>query len=156
MRKRTIQPTAPAAGATLDWLPLEQIATVEVSSEQTSHPIEDALLSRAQTGWRASQTGEQLIRLIFDTPQRLRHIQLLFREDETARSQEFVLRWSPDRGRTFHEIVRQQWNFSPPGTTEEAEDYRVDLTGVTILELNIVPNRNGGAAQASLEAFKLA
>ena len=38
------------------------------------------------------------------------------------------------------EVVRQQWNFSPHGTTEEIEDYTVDLSGVTVLELRIDPD----------------
>jgi outer membrane receptor protein involved in Fe transport len=37
------------------------------------------------------------------------------------------------------EIVRQQWNFSPAGSTTEIEDYAVDLDGVSVLELAIQP-----------------
>src|SRR5207244_6980753 len=47
--------------------------------------------------------------------------------------------WSPDGGRSFREIVRQQWNFSPPKTIREMEEYQVELSDVTILELVIVP-----------------
>jgi len=54
------------------------------------------------------------------------------------------------------EIVRQQWNFSPPGTTQELEDYSVDLLDVTVMELEIVPDKSGGEARASLESFRLA
>jgi hypothetical protein len=72
------------------------------------------------------------------------------------RTQEFVLRWSPDGGRTFREIVRQQWNFGPPETVREAEDYRVELSGVTMLELAILPNKSGGGARASLTQWRLA
>ena len=50
-------------------------------------------------------------------------IALLFEETEIVRTQEFVLRWSPDGGHSFQEIVRQQWNFSPPNTTSEIEEY---------------------------------
>ena len=38
----------------------------------------------------------------------------VFQEDEQERTQEFVLRWSPDGGQSYREIVRQQYNFSPP------------------------------------------
>jgi hypothetical protein len=69
---------------------------------------------------------------------------------------EFVLRWSSDFGRSFPEIVRQQWNFSPPGTVQELEDYLVDLSNVTVVELEIVPDQSGGEARASLESFRLA
>ncbi len=79
----------------------------------------------------------------------------LFVEPDIARSQEFLLRWSPDGG-TFRDIVRQQWNFGPPDTIREAEDYRVDLGGATVLELTIVPDRSGGNARASLAQWRLA
>ena len=74
-------------------------------------PIESALVVGKTTGWRAADSGTQTIRLIFDEPQRLNHIALAFEETDTRRTQEFVLRWSPDGGRSFREIVRQQWNF---------------------------------------------
>jgi hypothetical protein len=60
------------------------------------------------------------------------------------RTQECVLRWSPDSGQTLHEVIRQQWNFSPHGATTQTEDLHVELTGVTLLELSIVPDIGGG------------
>jgi hypothetical protein len=92
---------------------------------------------------------------VFDNPQRLRRIWLVFEETETQRTQEFVLRWS-DTGHSFREIVRQQWNFSPPETVRETEDYSVELSDVTVLELKIVPDKSGGEARASLETLRLA
>ena len=158
MRKRiisTISRPAPEAGAV--WLPVEELATVEVTSEDPSHPIEHALLRGGadEPGWRAAVPGEQTVRLVFDRPQQLKRVRLLFVERERERSQEFVLRWSPDGGRTFEDIVRQQWNFSPHGSTREAEDYRAELSGVTQLELNIVPDRGGGDARAALAQLRL-
>ena len=156
MRKRVIEPATPSAeAADPEWLDLEQLAQVEVTSEDTAHPVESALVPGREAGWRAAQPGAQTIRLVFDRPQRLTRIWLLFIEPDIARSQEFVLRWSPD-GRAFREIVRQQWNFGPPETIREAEDYRVDVTGATVLELTIVPDRSGGDARASLAQWRLA
>jgi len=66
-----------------------------------------------------------------------------------------VLRWSKDGGRSYREILRQQFTFSPPGTTREVEDYTVDLNGVTALELTIVPDLSGGNARASLISLRL-
>ena len=106
-------------------------------------------------GWRAADPGTQTIRLIFDQPQRLGRISLVFEENEIKRTQEFVLRWSPDGGRSFRDIVRQQWNFSPPDTVREVEEYQVELSDVTALELIIVPNNSGGAARASLKSLRL-
>ncbi len=157
MRKRIIGTSPPSAPEiNPDWLPLDKITSVEVTSEESTHPVEDALLPGAETGWQAALPGEQTLRLIFDRPQQIKRIRLLFIEREIERSQEFVMRWSPDSGQTFHEIVRQQWNFNPGGSTQEIEDYQVELTGVTQLELTIVPERSGGDARASLAQFRLA
>jgi hypothetical protein len=112
--------------------------------------------SREETrGWRAADSGTQTIRLIFDEPQRLTRISLVFEETETERTQEFVLRWSGDGERSLREIVRQQWNFSPPETIREVEEYQVALSDVTVLELVIVPDTSRGAAPASLKSLRL-
>jgi hypothetical protein len=114
-------------------------------------------LQRGETrGWRAAEAGPQIIRILFDQPQKLKRIWLVFEETETQRTQEFVLRWSPDHGRSYRELIRQQWNFSPPGTTQENEKYDVDLRDVTLLELRIVPDQGGGTARASLASLRLA
>jgi hypothetical protein len=97
-----------------------------------------------------------MIRLLFAHPQRLRRIWLNFVEPLTERTQEYVLRWSPDGGQSFHEIVRQQWNFSPQGATCETEDHHVELPAVTVLELSIIPDTSGGNAFASLAELRLA
>jgi hypothetical protein len=75
---------------------------------------------------------------------------------EVSRTQEFILRWSPDRGNSFREIVRQQWNFSRPDATREKEDYAVELSNVTLLELIIEPDKENRKARASLLSLHLA
>jgi hypothetical protein len=132
------------------------VATVEVTSETKDHPVEYALLLSETRGWRAAQPGAQLIRLLFDHPLKVKRISLVFEETGNTRTQEFVLRWSSDLGRSFREIVRQQWNFSPPGTVQELEDYSVDLADLTVMELEIIPDKSGGEARASLESLRLA
>lgn len=138
------------------WLDLEQLVQVELTSEDTEHPIESALIIDAGSGWRAQQHGKQTIRLLFDKPRRISRIQLMFQEDERARTQEFVLRWSPSPGASYREIVRQQYNFSPPTVTREFEDYVVDLNELAILELDIIPDISGGETRASLAQLRLA
>ena len=152
MRKRLVTPT-PKDAPHLDegWLDLGRIAVVEVTSEDKDCPVESALVVGELRGWRAADSGTQTIRLIFDEPQRLARISLVFEETEAERTQEFVLRWSPDSGRSFREIVRQHWNFSPPETIREVEEYPVDLSGVTVLEMVIVPDISRGSARASLK-----
>ncbi|WP_177421065.1 carbohydrate-binding protein [endosymbiont of Lamellibrachia barhami] len=139
-----------------NWLNLEGLAEVEITSEDASHPIESALLPGRDSGWRAAGPGKQTIRLLFANPQRLRQIWLSFVETRIERTQEYVLRWSPDGGQSFQEIVRQQWNFSPQAATGETEDHRVELPAVTVLELTIIPDISGGDAVASLAQLRLA
>jgi hypothetical protein len=154
MHERLITSELPSVFADA-WLDLVTVATVELTSEDKTHPIEAALSSRDQ-GWRAASPGPQTIRLIFYRPQQLMRINLVFKETETSRTQEFVLRWRSEADQGFRETVRQQWNFSPPQTEREIEDYRVDLASVKVLELVIVPDIGGGNTYASLESLRLA
>ena len=149
MRKRLMKDT-PVSNE--DWLNLENVAEVEISSEDPAHPIELALTGLGD-GWRAAERGEQVVRLRFDEPRALRTIELKFDELHAARTQEFLLRWSADGGQTYRDIVRQQYTFSPPGTTSEAERFTVNLSGVTAIELRIIPDINHGPARASLSRF---
>src|SRR5437660_8631935 len=104
MRKRLITPIPQDAPPRDEgWLDLDGAAVVEVTSEEKDYPVESALVSGEMRGWRAASPGTQTIRLLFDQPQRLRRISLVFEERETARTQEFVLRWSSDGGSSFRE-----------------------------------------------------
>jgi len=157
MRKRQLLSaigTAPASDQS--WLDIDRIASVEVTSEQEGYPIESALLGEEKRGWRAANPGTQIIRLTFDDPLRLGRVRLVFDDGEHTRTQEFVLRWSTGPEDSFREIVRQQWNFSPEGSVLEIEDYAVELFGVRILELIIVPDKNGSEARTSLKSLRLA
>jgi hypothetical protein len=157
MRKRIInQQTQDVLPQNEQWLNVEQLAQVEITSEDAAYPIESALTPSAGSGWRAIQPGQQTVRLVFDKPQRVRRMRLLFQENEHERTQQFVLRWSSDGGQSFRDIVRQQYNFSPPGTTSECEDYTVELDGLTALELSIIPDISGKPVYASLAQLRVA
>jgi hypothetical protein len=138
------------------WLDLEHAALVEVSSESDEYPIEGALLPHLGRGWRASTAGTQIIRLLFDEPQTVHTIRLVFKEEREARTQEFLLRWLPRAMGSWKEVVRQQWNFSPPDTVEEREEYKVNLASVAALELTINPDMSQQGMRASLEELRLA
>jgi hypothetical protein len=156
MRKRLISPAVERLGTLgQGWLELERAAVVEVTSEDENFPVESAFGSEDARGWRAAAPGHQTIRLIFDQPQRLKCVFLVFEEDEIGRTQEFLLQWSSDGGSTLKEIVRQQWNFSPPESIREVEQYQVDLHSVKVLELVIKPDIGGGVARASLKSLRL-
>ena len=138
------------------WLDLQDIATIEVTSEDPSFPIEAAFNFDSGPGWRAAALGEQHVRIIFDHPTPIRRIQLHFVETTVERTQEFTLRWSSASGGPMKEIVRQQWNFSPTGSTHEVEDYHVALEAVSALELAIKPDLSCEKAAAGLAMWCVA
>lgn len=157
MRKTIIaQGNEEAISPEINWLDLPVIARVEITSEEENHQIQSALNPMGGRGWRASEPGQQIIRLLFDEPLHLIRMHLVFHEDDQPRTQEFVLRWSGDGGRSYHEIVRQQYTFAPPDNSQEIEDYNIDLFGVTAIELTIIPDMNGGDIHASLARLRLA
>ena len=138
------------------WLDIANLAQAVITSEDEAHPIESAFVAGFGSGWQAAESGRQTLRLLFDDPQRIELVHLAFLEEAGERTQEFVLRWSADGGRTFHDIARQQYNFSSPDSTREIEDYSVDLDGVTTLELSIIPDISGGSSRASLAEWRIA
>ena len=148
--------THPEQRSEQEWLDLEQAATVEVTSEDPNFPIESALASGKRPGWRAGGKGKQIIRIIFDKPKPLRRITLEFAESEIERTQEFTLRWSAQSGEPFRDIVRQQWSFSPHGSTSEVEDYQVDLDSVRALELELKPDLTPDKALATVARWRVA
>src|ERR1700747_602396 len=153
MRKRIMnQDAGSVSSPNQQWLNVEHLAQVEVSSEAAANPVESALM----VGARAGHPGRQTIRLLFAEPQTVKHIRLLFQENKLERTQQFVLRWSSDRGQSYREIVRQQYNFSPSGSSSECEDYDVELNRVTTLELTIVPDIGSAPVCATLEQLRMA
>src|SRR6266852_4400898 len=157
MRKKVINSDTinPRSHSQEAWLDLEEIARVEVTSEDTNFPIEAALTAGEGSGWRAAKKGKQIIRIVLDNPTTLRRIRLEFSETEIERTQEFTLRWSDEAAGPFREIVRQQWNFTPQGSTSEVEDYQVQLEKVSALELTLKPDLTPDTAFATLAAWRV-
>jgi hypothetical protein len=157
MRKHIINATeVNPPGTSQEWLNIEEIARVEVSSEDLRYPIESAFKRAETPGWRASQPGEQTIRLLFDEPKDIRRIWLRFSEPQAERTQQFTLRWADSPTGPYREIVRQQWNFNPRNSTMEMEDYKVDLHHVLAVELTIDPDLGRNQSFAGLADWRLA
>ena len=158
MRKNVINSDTinPRSHSQEAWLDLEEIARVEVTSEDPKFPIEAALAAGEGPGWRAAEKGEQIIRIVLDNPRTLRRINLKFSEPEIERTQEFTLRWSAEAAGPFREIVRQQWTFSPQGSTSEVEDYQVQLKNLSVLELTLKPDLTPDNAFATLARCRVA
>ncbi len=138
------------------WLDVSAIAQVEVTSEDSQHPIESVFSEGSEGGWRASERGKQTIRLYFDQPQRVRRLWLHFQELQIERTQQFSLHWSKNKTDALRPLVQQQWNFSPGGSTSQIEDYTVELDDVWMLQLVIDPDISKGPSVATLQRWRIA
>jgi hypothetical protein len=137
---------------------IAEIATVWVTSEAADNPIECAFDQRRGSGgsrWLAADPGEQRLILAFDHPQTLRAITVEVEEPEVSRTQELQVAVSTDGGQTFQELRRQEYTFSPPGTTFEREEWAVTLDGVTHLQVVIIPDKGGKPCRATLTTLAL-
>ena len=152
MLKR-IRPAAPSVVAE-SWQELQEDVEVELTFRRPREPYRRRALGEGSGGWRAAGPGRQTITLTWPAPIAIRRIRLVFEEHSQARTQEFVVRASAGDGQ--REIVRQQFTFSPPGTTVEREEYAMNLDGVSQLELAIIPAIDGGNAVATLREWRIA
>ena len=134
------------------------IATVLVTSEDPHHPIEHAFDDQRGPGgsrWIAAESGAQTLILAFDVPQTIQAVHVEIEEPDVTRTQEMDVAVSADGGQTYRELVRQQYNFSPPGTTIEREDWSVSADRTTHFRLRITPDKGGKDCRATLTALTL-
>jgi len=134
------------------------VATVLVTSETADHPIDNVFDGRRGPGgsrWIAEKPGEQTLILAFDVPQMIRKITLEVEEQVVSRTQELALSLSQDGGQTYRQVVRQEFNFSPPGTAFEREQWTVSAEMVTHLRLWIKPDKGNQVYKATLTSLTL-
>src|SRR4051812_45077044 len=158
LRKQIIRASALTPVPTPGEIDIAAVATVLVTSEAPEHPVDhafDAHLGPGGSRWVAGEPGEQTLILAFDVPQAIGRVALEIEELEVARTQELQLAVSTDGGRTYRELVRQEYNFSPPGTTFEREDWSVVAEGVTHLRLVIEPDKGGMPCRATITSLGL-
>lgn len=132
------------------------LATVFVTSEEPDHPIENAFDAEEGPGasrWIAGVPGQQTVILAFDAPQAIRKVRLEMEEHDTSRTQEVDLSVSDDGGQTYRHVLRQEYNFSPPGTTMEREEWPLSADGVTHVRLRIKPDKGDRPCRATLTTF---
>jgi hypothetical protein len=138
LRKLIITPHLATPDATTGEIDIAVVATVQVTIESPDHPIDlvfDPLRGPGGTRWIDGELDEQTMTLAFDAPQTINQILLEVDEPEVARTQELQLSLSCDGGRTYRELLRQEYNFSPAGTTLGREKWTVSVQGVTHLRL---------------------
>ncbi len=157
LRKQIIPPSSPPPSpGQPDAKDIAAVATVLVTSEAPDHPVEhlfDGRDGRGGTRWTASSEGEQTLVLAFDAPQSVREVSLETEEPHASRTQVLTLSLSQDGGRTYREVLRQEFTFSPPGTTFERERWSVRADGVTHLRVVIRPDKGDGPGRATLTSL---
>jgi hypothetical protein len=158
LRKQIIKPSPAPPIPMPGEIDIAAVATVLVTSEDLDHPVDHAFDQQRGPGgsrWVAGEPGEQTLILAFDAPQVIRRVLVEVEEPEVARTQDLQLAVSSDGGQTYRELVRQEYNFSPPGTTFEREDWAATAEGVTHLRLVIRPDKGGKPCRATLTSLVL-
>ena len=139
-------------------IPVLSLATVQASSEAPGHPISLVFDEGDGPGafhWRAAEQGDQTGTVAFYQPATIDRVIMDVEECDETRTQEVQLASSKDGGVTFRELVRQEFNFSPPGTTWEHEDWTVRQDQVTHLRLLIKPDKGRTDLFATLTSLVL-
>ena len=158
LRKQIIKEPLASTAPMTDEIDIAAVATVLVTSEAAEHPVDHAFDHHRGPGgnrWIAGEPGEQTLILAFDAPQAIRRVALEVEEPDVARTQELQLAVSTDGGRTYREVLRQEYNFSPPGTSFEREDWTLDAVGVTHLRLMIRPDKGRKPCRATITSLAL-
>jgi hypothetical protein len=158
LRKQIIRPSTATPALMPGEIDIAAVAAVQVTSEAPEHPVDFAFDHHRGPGgnrWIAGEPGEQTLILAFDAPQAIRRVALEVEEPEVARTQELQLAVSTDGGRTYREVLRQEYNFSPPGTSFEREDWTLDAVGVTHLRLMIRPDKGSKPCRATITSLAL-
>jgi hypothetical protein len=152
----TTHPIVPAPRASEK--DIATIATVLVTSEDPDHPIDHVFDDQRGPGasrWIAGESGEQTVILAFDAPQTIQKVLVEINEPDISRTQEMEVSVSTDGGRTYRELVRQEYTFSPPGTSREHEEWTFNAAGVSHLRLRIKPDKGGKTCRATLTTLAL-
>jgi len=157
-RKRQLEPDKKAGAAAANEIDIAAGAALAYSSEDPSHPVEhifDGLAGPGGTRWLAARpNATERIVVEFDQPQRISQLWYEVEETERERTQEVRVEISEDQGRTYRQILVQEYNFSPRAATFQREEQRLNVERATHLRLTIVPNKNGSGT-ATLTSLRL-
>jgi hypothetical protein len=156
LRKRPLEDDAATRAA--DEIDIAGCATIAYSSEDPAHPIEHMLDGRSGPGatrWISARPDAiEHIVVEFDQPQAISRLVYEVEEAMRERTQEVRVEVSEDGGRTYRQILVQEYTFSPRGATYQREDQRFNLPQASRLRLTIVPNKNGSGT-ATLTVLRL-
>ena len=157
LRKRPLEADAAASARAAGEIDIAGCATIAYSSENPAHPVDHMLDGRCGPGatrWISARpdTVEHIV-VEFDRPQAISRLVYEVEETMRERTQEVRVEVSKDGGRSYRQILVQEYNFSPGGATYQREEQRFNLRQVTHLRLTIVPNKSGSATLTALRLF---
>ena len=159
LRKRPLEADAATSARDAGEINIAGCSTIAYSSEDAAHPVERMLDGRSRPGatrWMSARpdTTEHMV-IEFDRPQTISRLVYEVKETMRERTQEVRVEVSEDGGRSYRQILVQEYNFSPGGATYQHEEQRFNLRQVTHLRLTIVPNKSGSgtATLATLRLF---
>ena len=75
-------------------------------------------------------------------------------ECRQERTQEVRVEVSSDHGRSYRQVLVQEYTFSPQGAIFQHEELRLELPTITHLSLTVVPNKSGSGV-ATFTALRL-
>ena len=156
LRKQILSNPSAAGAPRADVKDIPALATVFVTSEAPGHPVDylfDASGGPGGTRWMAGADGEQTLVLAFDAPQTIRAIGIEAEEPSATRTNVLVISLSGDGGRTYQERIRQEFNFSQPGTTFEREEWVVPAERITHVRVVVQPDKGHAPHRATLTSL---
>lgn len=158
VRKRLLAKDETGAAVVPGEIDIAAHAVLAYTSEDPGHPIEnliDGHCGRGSTFWAAASSNTtERIDLEFDQPQGIRSMIYEVEERSCERTQEVRVEVSSDGGRSYRQVLVQEFTFSPAGATFQREEQRLNLPPITRLRLTIVPDKHG-SGPAKLNSLRL-
>ena len=141
--------TEPDAGADERWLDLEAVADVTIT-------VGGERVARSPHAWSADCPGEQMIEIRFRHATPVSRLRVVSWELDQSRTQEMTIWACLRRGERHREVLRQRFSFRPGGATAQVEEYAVQLTEVSALQVRIVPCIEGRRVVARVSELRVA
>ena len=158
MRKRLMSEQVSKHADRPGEIDVASLATFHYSSEDPDHPLEhliDGRVGRGGTRWASARPNmTERIELEFEPAQQISRLVYEVEEHRVERTQEVRIEVSTDHGRTYRQVLAQDYTFSPAGATFQHEEVHLEVSPITHLNLTIIPNK-GGSGVATLTSLRL-
>ena len=158
VRKRLLPKEGENPAAFAGEIDIASRAVLAYTSDDPDHPIEnliDGHYGPRSTFWAGARPNSmERIVVEFDQPQSVSWMVYEVEDCTCARTQEVSLEVSSDGGRTYRQMLVQEYTFSPAGATFQREVQRLNLPPISHLRLTIVPDKSGSGT-AKLNSLRL-